>query len=147
MNPEVARMAGSELGAFLTQFGVNTAKTAGRIGAEKLGTALGNQIGNIVAPPTRNPGGSSADKAQAYRLQAMMLNHQQQLQQMEIEQQMNQQKYLQQLGTIQARHQYDRPSAMPSALGGSMGQSAASHVPGSLMRSYVPQRYVPQQYV
>jgi hypothetical protein len=147
MNPEVARMAGSELGAFLTQFGVNTAKTAGRIGAEKLGTALGNQIGNIVSPPTRNPGGSSVDKAQAYRLQAMMLSHQQQLQQMEIEQQMNQQKYMQQLGTIQARHQYDRPNAMPSALGGSMGQSAASYVPGSPMRSYVPQRYVPQQYV
>jgi len=142
MNPEVARMAGSKLGAFLTQFGVNTAKTAGRIGAEKLGTALGNQIGNIVSPPTQNPGGSSVDKAQAYRLQAMMLSHQQQLQQMEIEQQMNQQKYMQQLGTIQARHQYDRPNAMPSALGGSMGQSAASYVPGSLMRSYVPQRYV-----
>jgi hypothetical protein len=142
MNPEVARMAGSELGAFLTQFGVNTAKTAGRIGAEKLGTALGNQIGNIVSPPTRNPGGSSVDKAQAYRLQAMMLSHQQQLQQMEIEQQMNQQKYMQQLGTIQARHQYDRPNVMPSAPGGSIMQPAASYVPGSLMRSYVPQRYV-----
>jgi len=142
MNPEVARMAGSELGAFLTQFGVNTAKTAGRIGAEKLGTALGNQIGNIVAPPTRNPGGSSADKAQAYRLQAMMLNHQQQLQQMEIEQQMNQQKYLQQLGTIQARHQYDRPNAMPGPLGTSLGQPVASYAPGSLIRSYAPQRYL-----
>ena len=142
MNPEVARMAGSELGAFLTQFGVNTAKTAARVGAEKLGTALGNRIGNIVAPPTQNPGGSSVDKAQAYRLQTMMLSHQQQLQQMEIEQQMNQQKYMQQLGTIQARHQYDRPNAMPGPLETSLGQPVARYVPGSLIQSYSHQQYL-----
>jgi hypothetical protein len=118
MNPEDLRLAGEALGNYLSQFGINTAKTAGRVGAEKLGIAIGNRIGRVIAPQNANPPGSSIDKAQAYRMQTMMLAHQQQLQQLAIEEQMQQQKYLQQLGTIQARHQYDRP--VPSA---SMGQA------------------------
>jgi hypothetical protein len=108
MNPEDLRMAGEALGSYLTQFGIDTAKTAGRVGAERLGTAIGKRIGDTIAPPNAVQPGSTMDKAQAYRMQTMMLAHQQQLQQLAVEEQMQQQKYMQQIGTIQARHQYDR---------------------------------------
>jgi hypothetical protein len=144
MNPEELRTAGNALGSFLTQFGIQTAKTANKVGAEKLGTVIGQRIGDLArssyAPPSGNI--SSADKAQAYRLQAMMLSHQQQLQQMEIEQQINQQKYLQQLGTIQARHQYDQPRQTPGVLGNYMGQSGVNYAPGSFLRNYQPRQYL-----
>jgi hypothetical protein len=113
MNPEELRMAGDKLGAFLTQFGIDTAKTAGRVGAEALGTAIGKNIGSLIPTPQTGPVLSSLDKAQAYKMQTMMLAHQQQLQQLAIEEQMQKQKYFQQIGTIQARHQYDQPS-MPA---------------------------------
>jgi hypothetical protein len=144
MNPEELRTAGNALGSFLTQLGIQTAKTAGKVGAERLGTNIGQRIGDLARNPYTTPPSniSSVDKAQAYRLQAMMLGHQQQLQQMEMEQQLNQQKYLQQLGTIQARHQYDQPRATPGALGNYMSPTGANYAPGSFMQNYQPRQYL-----
>ena len=144
MNPEELRTAGSALGSFLTQFGIETAKTAGKVGAERLGKAIGQRIGDLARNPYTTPPSniSSVDKAHAYKVQAMMLSHQQQLQQMEIEQQINQQKYLQQLGTIQARHQYDQPRQTPGALGNYMGQSGGNYAPGGFLQNYQPPRYL-----
>jgi hypothetical protein len=104
MNPEDLRLAGSALGSYLAQFGIDTAKTAGKVGAEALGKNIGKRIGGVISAP-----GTNVDPAQNYAMQKMMMEHNLQLQMLAAERALQQEKHLQGLETIHTRHSYDSP--------------------------------------
>lgn len=104
MNPEDLRLAGSALGSYLTQFGIDTATAAGKTGAEMLGKNIGKRIGGMISPP-----GTNVDPAQNYAMQKMMMEHNLQMQMLAAERSLQQEKHLQGLETIHTRHSYDSP--------------------------------------
>jgi hypothetical protein len=110
MNPEDLRLAGSALGSYLAQFGIDTAKTAGKIGAEALGKNIGKRIGGMISPP-----GTNVDPAQNYAMQKIMMEHNLQLQTLAAERALQQEKHLQGLETIHTRHSYDSPGGQSTA--------------------------------
>jgi len=128
MNPEDLRLAGSALGSYLAQFGIDTAKTAGKVGAEALGKNIGKRIGGMISSP-----GTNVDPAQNYAMQKMMMEHNLQMQMLAAERSFQQEKHLQGLETIHTRHSYDPQNAEY--------KPAQTYVPRYLSGN-MPRRYV-----
>lgn len=132
MNPEDLRLAGSALGSYLAQFGIDTAKTAGKVGAEALGKNIGKRIGNVISAP-----GTNVDPAQNYAMQKMTMEHNLQMQMLAAERALQQEKHLQGLETIHTRHSYDSPYKPPGMVGPSLNVA-------DLYRSAAGVNYFPQ---
>jgi len=114
MNPDELRMAGAALERFFGNFGQNVLNQAATIGAETLGTNIGKRIGNLVPPGARQDDSSIAAKRQ-FDIQMAQMEHERKLERLDMQRQMQQERYLQGLDQISARS--SRPDAQSPGKG------------------------------